>query len=89
MEPWNPRAVPNVCVCVCVCGTVQMGLALAGVALVCLIFLGSLKVSAMVVFMVAMIDVGLLGSLHFFGIRLNAISVVNLVLCVGTCITPP
>ena len=41
--------------------TLQMILALVGVTIVSLLFLGNLKVTALVVFMVALIDLELLG----------------------------
>jgi len=60
-----------------------MALALTGVGIACLVFLGSVKVTALVMIMVALIDVSLLGTLHYLNVNLNSISVVNLVLALG------
>lgn len=64
--------------------TIQnMSLALVGVTFACLVFLGSVSTTLLVVLMITLIDVGLLGSLHYFSINLNSISVVNLTMALG------
>ncbi|CCX10094.1 sterol-sensing domain of SREBP cleavage-activation-domain-containing protein [Pyronema domesticum] len=57
--------------------------ALGAVFLVCSVLLGSIKTGAVVAGTVAMIVVDIMGIMTIWGVSLNAVSLVNLVICVG------
>ncbi|KAG9245386.1 patched sphingolipid transporter-like protein [Calycina marina] len=60
-----------------------LGSALAMILIVASILLGSIKTGAVVVLTVAMIVVDIIGTMAVFEVSLNAVSLVNLVICVG------
>lgn len=61
----------------------NLGLALAGVILVCLVLMGDLKSCVVVAGSVVVVDVLLFGMMHVAGIRFNSIAVTNLIMAVG------
>lgn len=61
----------------------NMVLATTGVLIVCLLFLGSVRVTLIVCLVVGLIDLCLLGMLHYVDVKLNSVSVVNLVMALG------
>ncbi|EGG21969.1 Niemann-Pick C type protein [Cavenderia fasciculata] len=63
-----------------------IGLALAGVLVVCLILLANPVISLLVVLCVAMVSVDLLGVMYLWNVNLNAVSVVNVVMAIGISI---
>lgn len=58
-------------------------LALAAVGFVCLICLDSVKNSFVVVLSLVLVDVDLLGILKLWGLQINSITVINLVMAIG------
>jgi Niemann-Pick C1 protein len=60
-----------------------LGSALALILVITTILLGSLKTGAVVTATVIMIVVDIIGAMAVFGVSLNAVSLVNLVICVG------
>ncbi|KAI9800912.1 MAG: hypothetical protein M1833_003049 [Piccolia ochrophora] len=60
-----------------------LGSALALILIITSIFLGSIKTGIVVTVVVAMIIVDILGTMAAVGVSLNAVSLVNLVICVG------
>ncbi|CAN0203161.1 unnamed protein product [Ascophyllum nodosum] len=58
-------------------------LALAAVAVLSLLILGKIGVIALVCFTVAMIDVELLGFVYHYGLEVNGITVIQLIMAVG------
>ena len=61
----------------------NFGFALLGVTLVSLIFIPNLIGVAVMIILVIMIDVDLLGSIYFWGLEINSIALVNLVMAIG------
>ena len=64
----------------------NVGLAAACVFFVCWAVLKSLPAAAIVLFVIAMIDVCLLGSMHIVGDAINMVTAINLLLAIGLCI---
>ncbi|KAI9894383.1 MAG: hypothetical protein M1814_003139 [Vezdaea aestivalis] len=60
-----------------------LGTALALIFIVSSVLLGSLRTGAVVTLTVAMIEIDILGSMALFNVSLNAVSLVNLIICVG------
>jgi Niemann-Pick C1 protein len=60
-----------------------LGLACLAVFLVTLALLGNVTMSLLVVFTVAMIEIDVIGIMYLWGINLNAVSTVNLVMAIG------
>lgn len=60
-----------------------LGSALAMILIVSSILLGSIRTGAVVVLTVAMIVTDIIGTMAVFNVSLNAVSLVNLVICVG------
>jgi len=60
-----------------------MGLAFLGMAIVILSTLGNVFLSLIILAIVVMIQIDVLGIMYLWGIRLNAISTVNLVMAIG------
>lgn len=60
-----------------------LGSALALILLISSILLGSLKTGAVVTFTVIMIVTDIIGTMAVFNVSLNAVSLVNLIICVG------
>lgn len=60
-----------------------LGAALGMILLVCSILLGSLQTGLIVTITVVMIVVDIIGTMALFGVSLNAVSLVNLIICVG------
>jgi len=61
----------------------NIGLAAAGVTVVALLFLGSVTSAFIVVFTLLLIDVFLLGLVYWAGLKINSVSIVNLILSLG------
>ena len=64
----------------------NLGLAMACVAVITLILLADLPICLMVLLCVILTLVDLVGFLHFWGITIDTLSCVNIVLAVGLCI---
>lgn len=62
---------------------VLLSAALVSICVVAAIFLGSIRTALVVTFTVAMIVIDVMGSMALFGVSLNAVSLVNLVIAVG------
>ncbi len=61
----------------------NLGLALVGVVLVCLLLLGDIRSCMIVAGSVVVVDVLLFGMMHLAGVRFNSIAVTNLIMAVG------
>ncbi|EGG22062.1 Niemann-Pick C type protein [Cavenderia fasciculata] len=64
----------------------DIGLALAGVFIVCLLLLTNPMISLLVVICVGMVSIDLLGVMYLWNVSLNAVSVVNVVMAIGISI---
>eukprot|EP00039_Didymoeca_costata_P028229 m.20397 g.20397 ORF g.20397 m.20397 type:complete len:898 (-) comp6840_c0_seq1:73-2766(-) len=62
---------------------VNIGYAIMGVAIVCVILLGGLFPSLIVLTMIVCIDVEVFGSFYYYGVTINYVSAINLVVAVG------
>jgi Niemann-Pick C1 protein len=60
-----------------------LGSALAMIFAISSLFLGSVKTGAVVTLTVIMISIDIIGTMGIFNVSLNAVSLVNLVICVG------
>ena len=64
----------------------NIGLALAAILAVIVVLLANLRISALVFLTVLLTLVDIVGFLHFWGITVDIISCVNIVLAVGLCV---
>ena len=64
----------------------NLGLALLAVLIVTLLLLGSLRLCVLVLATVLLTLVDLIGFLHFWGITIDIISCINVILAVGFCV---
>ena len=64
----------------------NIGLALAAILAVIVVLLANLRISALVFLTVLLTLVNIVGFLHFWGITVDIISCVNIVLAVGLCV---
>ena len=64
----------------------NLGLALLAVLIVTLLLLGSLRLCLLVLATVLLTLVDLIGFLHFWGITIDILSAVNIVLAIGLCV---
>ena len=64
----------------------NLGLALLAVLIVTLLLLGSLRLCLLVLATVLLTLVDLIGFLHFWGITIDIISCINIILAVGFCV---
>lgn len=64
----------------------SIGLACAMVFVVTLLFLFSVKLAALVLVIIALIDINLLGMLSLWGEHLNAVTIVNVVMSIGIAV---
>ena len=64
----------------------SIGLSIVAVFLVVIFITGSLPVTILVVFAVALVDVFLLGIIHYWDLTMNNIIVVNLVIGLGLAV---
>ena len=62
---------------------INIGLAAAGVTVVATLFLGSVSTALTVVSILLLIDVFLLGLVYWAGLKINSVSIVNLILSLG------
>ena len=62
---------------------VNFGLCIAAITLICLLVLHQLSVVVLTGLLITMIDIDLVGSIHFWGLEVNSISIINLVMAVG------
>eukprot|EP00039_Didymoeca_costata_P013273 m.199285 g.199285 ORF g.199285 m.199285 type:complete len:887 (+) comp15724_c0_seq4:152-2812(+) len=62
---------------------VNIGYAIMGVFLVCLVLLGGVYPSALVVLMIICIDLEVFGALYYWGVTINYVTAINLVVAVG------
>ena len=64
----------------------NIGLASVGVVVVALLFLGSVTSALLVVAVLLLVDLALLGLIFWWGLQLNSVSVVNLILSLGLAV---
>ena len=61
----------------------NLGLALVGVLIICLLLLGDIRSCMVVAGSVLVVDLLLFGMMHLAGVRFNSIAVTNLIMAVG------
>jgi Niemann-Pick C1 protein len=70
----------------CVSLSLSLSLFVVGVLAVTFLIIGNLLLSFIMVFIVVMIEVGLIAVMSVWGISLNGLSIVNLAMCIGISI---